>query len=273
MPSLKEYLKDILPKDKLCLVPKSFDQIGSIALFNEFPQELKKEEKVIGNALLKINNRIKTVAVKKEKFSGKFRLQKVKIIAGIKTKETTHKENNVALKLGIEKTYFSTRLSTERLRIAKLIKEDESVLVLFSGISVYPLVIAKNAFPKEVYAIEINPAAHKYALENIKLNKLENKIKAFKGDVKKILPKIKKKFNRIIMPLPKDSETYLDIALKSLNKKGIIHLYDFSNEEDFPNLSINKIKKHCKKFKVLSTVKCGQYSPRAYRVCIDFQPI
>ena len=36
--------------------------------------------------------------------------------------------------------------------------------------------------------------AHKYAYENLMLNKITN-IKLFKGDVKKILPKIKIKFN------------------------------------------------------------------------------
>ncbi|MBI4159239.1 class I SAM-dependent methyltransferase family protein [Candidatus Woesearchaeota archaeon] len=271
MASLKEYLKNKLSENKLNLVPKSFDQIGSIALFNEFPKELKKEEKIIADALLRINKSIKTVAIKKEKFSGKFRLQKIRIIAGKKTKETTHKENNIQLKLDIEKVYFTPRLSTERLRISSLVKPNETVLVMFSGVSVFPIVIAKNSKPKEIYAVEINPIAHKYSLENINLNKISI-IKAFKGDVKKILPKINKKFDRIIMPLPKDAETFLDLALKHLNKKGIIHFYDFSKEEEFPKSSINKIKEHCKKFKIINTVKCGQYAPRVYRVCIDFQP-
>mgnify|MGYP001559023069 FL=1 len=270
MTSLKEYIKNVIPKDKLNLVPKSFDQIGSIALFNEFPQELKKDEKIIGNALLKINKNIKTVAVKKEKFLGKFRLQKVRIIAGKKTKETIHKENSIILKLNIEKVYFSPRTSSERARIANSIKQNESVLVMFSGSGILPLVISKNSKAREICGIELNKNAHKYALENLKLNKSKN-ITLIKGDVKKILPKIKKKFDRIIMPLPKDSESYLDLALKHLNKKGIIHFYDFAKEEDFPKSSINKIKKHCKKFKILKAVKCGQYSPRTYRVCIDFQ--
>ena len=249
-------------------LPSSYDIIGNIAVLSEKTKNSKK----IAKELLKNFKSIKTVAVKIGIHSGKYRLQKTKILSGKKTKTTFHKENNCVFKLDIDKTYFSPRLGSERLRIAGLVKKNESVLVLFSGIAVYPINIAKHSKAKEIYAIEMNPSAHKFAEENLKLNKIEN-VKLFLGDVKKVLPKIKKHFNRIIMPLPKDSETYLDIALKSLNKKGIIHFYDFSNEEDFPNLSINKIKKHCKKFKVLSTVKCGQYSPRAYRVCIDFQPI
>ena len=268
MPSFKNSLK--LPKNLINLVPTSFDQIGEIAIFNEFPKELKKHEKLIGNKLIKLNKNIKTVAVKSKKFSGKYRLQKIRIIAGKKTKETIHKENNLKFKLDIEKAYFSPRTGSERLRIASKIKPDESVLVMFSGIGPFSILAAKKA--KEVYAIELNPIAHKYALENIKLNKIDN-LKSFKGDVKTILPKLKKKFNRIIMPLPTDSESYLSLALKYLKQKGIIHFYDFSKEEDFPDSSIKKIKKHCKRIKILSKVKCGNYSPRTYRVCIDFQPL
>src|SRR3989344_5189317 len=105
MPSFKNSLK--LPKNLINLVPTSFDQIGEIAIFNEFPKELKKNKK----------------------FSGKYRLQKIRIIAGKKTKETIHKENNLKFKLDIEKAYFSPRTGSERLRIASKIKPDESVLV------------------------------------------------------------------------------------------------------------------------------------------------
>ena len=270
MVSLKKSLKSKIPKKLINLVPASFDQIGSIALFNDFPKELKKYEKLIGNQLIKLNKNIKTVAIKSKKFSGKYRLQKVRIIVGKKTKETIHKENGLTFKLNIEKTYFSPRTGSERLRIASKIKPKESVLVMFSGIGPFSVLAAKKA--KEVYAVEINPSAHKYALENIKLNKAKN-LKSYKGDVSTILPKLKKKFNRIIMPLPTDSESYLSLALKYLKTKGIIHFYDFSREEIFPEYSIKKIKKHCKRFKVLSKVKCGNYSPRTCRVCIDFQPL
>jgi hypothetical protein len=43
-------------------------------------------------------------------------------MSGEKRTETTHKENGVNIKLDVEKCYFSPRLSQERLRIAKLVK-------------------------------------------------------------------------------------------------------------------------------------------------------
>jgi len=271
--NLRYYLKDKLKNDELELVPSSFDVVGNILIFSEFPKELLKKEKIIGETILKNYPRIKTVLIKTKKYSGKFRTPKLKVIAGENRKETIYKENDVFIKIDVEKVYFSPRMSSERKRISELIKPNESVLVMFSGSAVYPLVMAKNSKCKEVYGIEINPVAHKYAKENIKKNKLENKIKLFLGDVKKVMPKIKKKFDRIIMPLPKGGENFLGLALKYIKNKGLVHFYDFGHEDEMYKAG-EKIKAACqksgKKPKIIKTIKCGQYSPRFYRICVDF---
>ena len=271
--NLKYFLKNILTQKELKLVPSSFDVVGNILIFSEFPKELSKKEKVIGNIILENYHHIKTVLKKTKKYSGKFRIPKLKVIAGEKRKEAICKENNVFVKLDVEKVYFSPRMSSERKRITDLTNSNESVLVMFSGSGVYPLVIAKNTNCKEVYGIEINPIAHKYAFENVKKNKLENKIKLFLGDVRKVMPKINKKFDRILIPLPKGGKDFLDLALKHIKNKGFIHFYDFLHEGEFHKAE-KKIKNACnklnKKCKIINVVKCGQYSPKFYRICVDF---
>ena len=181
---LKNLLNNKLTKKQLALIPSSYDLVGSILIFSDFPKQLAKKEKIIGNALLKLHKNIKSVFKKTKKYSGKYRTPKLKLLAGQKNKETLYKENNVRLKLNVEKVYFSPRLSEERKRIFQQVKNEELILVMFSGCSVYPITIAKNTKAKEIYGIEINPTAHKYALENLKLNKINN-IKLIKGDVKK----------------------------------------------------------------------------------------
>ena len=271
--NLKYYLKGKLSEKELQLVPSSFDIVGDILIFSDFPKDLVKKERLIGKNILKNYPYIKTILKKTKKYSGKFRVPKLKVIAGENRKETVCKENNVFIKLDVEKVYFSVRMSSERKRISELVKPNESVLVMFSGSGIYPLVIAKNSKCKEVYGIEINPIAHKYAIENIKKNKLEDKIKLLYGDVRKIMLRLNKKFDRILMPLPKGAESYLDLALKHIKKNGIIHFYDFLHENEFEK-SEEKIKKACeksrKKCKILNTVKCGQYAPGFYRICADF---
>lgn len=264
---LKKILKNKIPKDKAQLVPSSFDIIGDIAIL-EIKPEIKKYEKLIAETLLKEHKNLKTILKKAGIHKGEYRTQKLKILSGEKRKTTTYKESGVLIKLDVEKCYFSPRLSNERLRIAKQVKPNEEILVMFSGVSPFPLVISKNSKAKEIYAIEINQTAHKYAEENLKLNKVGN-IGLHKGDVRKVLPRIKKKFDRILMPLPKDSPTFLDLAIKKIKKNGIIHLYLFSKEEDIKNVR-KIIKDYIKKFRILKVVKVGQYSPGVYRICVDF---
>ena len=271
--NLKYFLKGKLSDKELQLAPTSFDVVGDIIIFSEFPKDLIKKEKMIGETILRNYPYIKTILKKTKKYSGKFRTPKLKVIAGERKKETIHKENNIILKLDVEKAYFSARMGSERKRIAQLIKPNESVLVMFSGSGAYPLVIAKNTKCKEAYGIEINPTAHKYALENIKKNKLETKIKLFLGDVKKIMPKLNKRFDRILMPLPKGGEGFLDLALRHIKTKGTVHFYDFLHGDEFYKAE-DKVMKACSRMKrkcrILEVVKCGQYSPRFYRICIDF---
>jgi len=271
--TLKEVLKTKLTKKQLEILPRAFDIVGSIAIFIDFPKELEKKEKMIGEALLGLHKHIETVAKKTGQHSGKYRTPKLRIIAGKRTKETTHKENAVQLKLHVEKVYFSTRSATERKRIAEQVKPGEDVLVMFSGCGPFVFVIAKNTKAKSVYGVEINPTAHKYAEENMKLNKAKNAI-LINGDVKKIIPNLNKKVDRILMPLPRGGEAFLDVALAAAKKNTTIHFYDFLKTEDIPTVAVKKIDSACKKAKkkckILGHVKCGQFSPSTYRVCVDF---
>lgn len=265
MVTLKEALKNKLTKKELEHVKTSFDQVGEIAVL-EIDEELKNKEKVIAKTLLDLNKALKTIVKKTTKHSGEFRLQKYKILAGKRKKETIHKESGVRIKLHLEKTYFSVRSSTERLRIAKLVKPNENILVMFSGCGPYALVLAKHTKAKKITAVEINPLACKYAEENTKLNKISNIINICK-DINKF--QTKEKFDRIIMPLPGSADEFLDKTKQLSYKKTIIHFYDFEKENEFQN-GVNKIKKVFPKAKILGIVKTGSPSPRKYRICIDF---
>ena len=254
------FKKKKLTKEDINKIPKSFDVIGNILIFTDFPKELKNKEKLIGEYLIKKFKNIETVTKKTKNYSGKLRTTKLKILAGNKNKETLHIESGIKLKVNPEKVYFSPRSGTERLRIAKLVKKGEDILVMFSGIAPFPLVISKHSNANEIYAIELNKQGHKYAKENKKLNKIKN-IVAIQGDVRKKIPN--KKFDRIIMPLPKDAENYLSLALKNLKPTGTIHLYTFEKQENF-----NKLKEKYKKYNI-KLIKAGTPAPRKYRVCLD----
>lgn len=253
---------------------RAFDIVGDLALV-ELPKKLKGKGKNIAAGILSQQKNLKGVYEKIGGHEGKMRLQKLRWLAGEKRTVTTHRENGISLKLDIAKAYFSPRQATERKRIYEQIKKPETVMVMFSGIGPFTVSIAKNTLAATVYGVELNKTAHKFAVENAKINKVDAKIKLFCGDVSKIAPKLGKKFDRIIMPLPKGAESFLPVAFAAAKQGTIIHFYDFEKEEEIPGSAIEKAKKAAasakRKIRILIVVKCGQLAPRAYRVCVDFK--
>lgn len=255
----------------------SYDIIGTIAIL-DIPKELEKYKKEIANFLMQKNKNIQTVAQRQTATEGKYRIRKIKIIAGKKTTKTINKESGVRLLVDINKMYYSPRFSEERLRIAKQIKKNENVLVLFSGICPYPIVIEKHSNPKQIIAIELNKKAHEFALENIKLNKCK-KIIAINADVKKEL-KNKKYLNwadRIIMPHPTKAEEFFNLTLKAAKKNSIIHLYTFKKSNQNTRAILKRIKKSLKnkkiKLKLIFCKKVRPYSKDIEQLVLDIKVI
>jgi len=269
-PSLKDSLKQKIPSKSLKLVSKSFDSVGSIAII-DVPDGLIKYEKIIAQTLVDNIKNINTVLKKVGIRSGRYRRQKLKWLAGRRTKITEHKESGCRIRLNVETCYFSPRLSHERLRIADLIKPDEKILVTFSGVAPYPLIFAKNSKAKHITAVELNPKACEFAEENIRINKFQDKITAIKGDVAKVVPDIGK-FDRVIMAMPKGGDNFLKFCIPAVKKGGVLHYYDFAGLEDFDKIA-DKVKNECKKLnkkcRIIRKIKAGEHAPRVYRVCVD----
>ncbi len=209
------------------------------------------------------------VANKKTSVGTEYRTRDVEVIAGENRTETLHREYGCIYELDVTRAYFSPRLGTERMRIAKQVKAGERVLVMFAGIGPYAILMAKYARPKEVYAVELNPAAVEYMKENIRRNKVD--VKAILGDAGIEAGK-HGIFDRIIMPLPKDAGNFLDKAIPAVKKGGIIHYYTFTSTTEE---AAQEVKGICSKLghviEVLDVVECGTYSPQLSRMCVDFK--
>jgi len=266
--SLRELFMKVLPVKLVDDVRRSYDLIGDIAVI-EVPKSLKKYERVIAHSLLKTNPKIKVVAKKPDKIEGKYRIRKLKLLAGERRTTTEYRESDCLFRFDLNKTYFSQRLGNERLRLAKKVKGPEKILVMFSGIAPFGIVIAKkNPFAK-VWNIELNPYAEKYAEKNIELNHLESRVFSIKGDVKKQLPKLKEKFDRIIMVLPHDNEKFLTDALNVSKKGSTIHMYAIHTESEIAGVRKRIRENH--PLKINKTVKAGDYGPKMWRYCLDMK--
>ena len=260
---------------KLIQMSKSFDILGSIALFR-LEGSSKKEQKEFGIEFLKKNKNIETVAVIDGEHKTKFRIQKLRIIAGKKSFSALYKELGCLFKIRLDKSFFSSRLSFERQRTLSKVMPDENVAVFFAGVGPFSIIIGKHSKAKKVYSIELNPEAVKDMKENIILNKVQDKVIPIKADVKKYSKKHLRKFDRILMPLPAKTEHFLDTAFQSIKNKGVVHYYHFTPraKNQFKatiDLIKETAKKHKAKVKVLEKRVVRSTSPKDNHVVIDFK--
>ncbi|NHJ86760.1 MAG: hypothetical protein FK734_14955 [Asgard group archaeon] len=210
---------------------KSYDIIGDVIVIF-LPERLYEEKQEIGEFLLKKYPRVKAVYREVAESDSELRIQEKELIAG-KGSETIHREHGLKFKLDITKVFFSPRQVTERLEVIEHVKPGERVCVFFSGIAPIPIYLSKFTQASQIFGIEINPIAHKYGLENLKLNEVENVI-LIQGDVQEIAPELAREelFDLIIIPAPKGESSFIDVAYKALTDEGRVIVYAIGTEEE-----------------------------------------
>jgi tRNA (guanine37-N1)-methyltransferase len=227
---LKDVLAGKLNPWELELLHKSYNIIGEIAVIR-VPDALKSRSKVIAEAIMQTQKRVKTVLRQASPVRGDLRLRKLVWVAGEKKIETVHKEHGCLFKVDLERCYFSPRLSYERMRISKQVQPGEVIVNMFSGVGCYSIIMARLSTAEKIYSIDVNPNAVQYMRENVKLNKVRERVIPIEGDAKKVIEEsLQDVADRVLMPLPKRAYEYLDYAVQALKPTGgWIHYYDFEH--------------------------------------------
>ena len=271
---LKKALENILSDEDAKDLVSAFDQIGDIIIVR-IPDSLISKKKIIGKALLEQVKTAKTVFHQSSPVEGDFRTRNLELIEGDEKTETEYRENGCRFIVDVEKAFFSPRLSTERERISNLVNDHDVIINMFGGVGMFSLLAAKKK-SCTVYNIDINPVASKLCEENIKLNKLKGNVISLNGDATKIIKEqLQDKADRVLMLLPERSDEFLDTAISSLKKNGVIHYYSHIHAEkkqDAPKLSeehflnINKIQADILDSRVVRPV-----GPRFYQTVVDIK--
>lgn len=254
----------------------TYDVLGNIAIV-KFPWESKKTEKLKwAKKFLATHLNVTTILEKVGKFKGRLRVQATKHLAGEKTKEALYKENGCEFRLNVDTCYFSPRLAAERKEVADMVRKGERVLVLFGGVAPFAIVIAKTKKAAKVVSVELGRECSKYALENVRRNKLSGIVEVVQGDVRKQLPKIHEVFDRIVMARPNLEDNFLDVVFPKLRKGGVIHYYGFCKEDDLfemKEMILREGRKNGKRLKILKVKKAGDIGVRTWRYRIDIRAL
>lgn len=257
---LESRLGNLIPQNNL--LPSGFHLVGHVALL-QINSELQPYEKFIGNATLEYDRRIKSVAIKVGPTTGAIRKPAYRVIAGEVETVTSLTECGVLFRLDPLRLTFSKGNKAERIRIPSIIRPQEIVVDMFACVGQFALHIAKRSSASKVIAIEMNPEAYQYLLENITINKLEQKMFPIFGDCRKVHPI--RVADRVIMGYLHNTISFLPYALETLSRKGgFIHMHMALEKAEMMHC-IDMISRICKEDGYHSQVdvrKVKMYSPR-----------
>ncbi|MFW9805169.1 MAG: class I SAM-dependent methyltransferase family protein [Candidatus Thorarchaeota archaeon] len=255
---LKNELSEVVSSD--VLLPSGFHLVGHVALVH-LNIETMKYAQLIGEKTLQYDQRILSVAVRTGPTEGTMRLPSYVLVAGNSNTSTTLVENGVKFRVDPLRLTFSGGNRKERLRLGRIVKNDEVIVDMFSCVGQFALHIAYESNVK-VIAIEINPEAYHFLLENIKLNNLENKVTPILGDCREVHPK--GLANRVVMGYLHNTIDYLPFALETLVESGgVIHMHMNTPKQSIDEIK-NEIEEICRANGYTSTTDVNlvkNYSP------------
>ena len=234
-----------------------YKKIGDILILNDNPEYLDNLAK---------KHSVKTIMLI-DHIQGTKREPVYRLLYGEET-ETINKENKCLFKLDLSKVMWSKGNVNERLRIAKLVRDGETVLDMFAGIGYFSIPIGVHSNACKVISIEINPNSYYYLCENIKLNNCDN-ITPVLGDCLVETPNYNA--DRIVMGYVKTTHHYLKVAINSLNKGGIIHYHETVPEKLMETRPISRIRQAAgdRDVELLKINKIKKYAPGVEHVVID----
>jgi tRNA (guanine37-N1)-methyltransferase len=268
----KERLGRILGRNETKQMARGYELLGNIAII-EISEGLKEKEKAIAQALMDSNPGIKTVLAKAGAVSGIYRVRRLRYISGARNYVAAYSENNCRFVFDVRKVFFSGKLSYERSRIAKLVRDGERVMVVGAGVGPFAIEIAKSHPKAKVTGIEINRHAYDYMIGNIRLNKAQN-VKAALGDARKICSRYANSSDRIIIPMPTTSLEFLDAIMAMAKRRAVVHIYAFGGTDSVLDDSWKKIMAHAKEnrysARLLGHRIVRPYSAKEVELAIDF---
>ncbi|MEM2142809.1 MAG: class I SAM-dependent methyltransferase family protein [Candidatus Thorarchaeota archaeon] len=249
-------------------MPSGYHLIGHVALV-KIDDNCMPYAQLIGNATLRYNSRIRSVAVRTGRTVGQMRLPSYLVVAGSEQTLTTHVENGIRYTLDPTVVTFSGGNRWERARLLTLVGPSETIVDMFACVGQFSLPLAKHRGAR-VISIEINPVAHAFLTRNVVINHLNDRVSTILGDCREVHPT--GIADRVIMGYLHDTVEFLESALKCLRPKGgSIHMHQAIVRDRIPVL-LDQIAEICDMAGFVSSVsarKVKNYSKGVIHMVFD----
>jgi tRNA wybutosine-synthesizing protein 2 len=246
--------------DELDAAPSSWAVVGSVVLV-EMGEAPRPDE--VGEALLALHGEADTVLARGG-IDGVHREPDVTVVAGEGDTETVHTEHGTEYALDLAEVMFSPGNKAERARMGAVVEgrdqrerpsaqasgetasDAERVLDMFAGIGYFTLPMARAG--AHVTAVEHNPIAFRYLVENTMRNGVDDRVHPYRADCREVVNAALTdgtdergasagtrptsvgfaetgRVDRVVMGYYEAWE-YLDSALAAVKTGGVLHMHE-----------------------------------------------
>jgi len=270
---------------ELADVPGSWAVIGSVILV-DVGDAVRPDE--VGEALLAMHGSADTVLARGG-IDGPHREPSVEVIAGEGDTETVHREHGTTYAMDLAEVMFSPGNKAERARMGQVVTgEDgppgsgpsaERVLDMFAGIGYFTLPMARAG--AHVTAVERNPVAFEYLVENVVRNGVQERVETYRADCRDVVAggldaagagEGTFRFDRVVMGYY-DAHEYLDSAFAAVAPDGVLHVHEATPAALVPDRPVGRIREAAaradRSVEILDTRDVKGYSEGVSHVVVD----
>ncbi|MBV0902479.1 class I SAM-dependent methyltransferase [Haloarcula salina] len=287
--------------------PGSWAVLGSVVLVDMGDSPRPRE---VGEALLALHGEADTVLAR-HGISGAHREPSVEVVAGVGDTETVHTEHGTRYAMDLAEVMFSPGNKAERARMGDVVREGrgtrpsgrasgeaasdgERVLDMFAGIGYFTLPMARAG--ATVTAVERNPTAFRYLVENVRLNRVDERVHAYRADCREVVRAgltdekgregderdaerpvsqgfaAEARADRVVMGYYEAHE-YLDSALAALAPGGVLHMHEATPDALVFDRPLDRLEAAAadagRSVEILDTRRVKAYSEGVAHVVVD----
>ena len=202
------------------MLPGKWEMVGDVAIL-KLKKELEPYSHEVGMAYSKALGARSVFAVD-GRISGEYRKPSLHLIFGT-SGETVHHENGVDYVIDVSSVMFSSANHDERMRMAGLDCNGETIVDMFAGIGHLSMPIAVHSRPARIVAAEASDVTFRYLLRTIEANRageifdaknIDNRLLETRGA------------DRVIMGYLMNTGEWLDAAIQMCRKGAVIHMHE-----------------------------------------------
>ena len=255
-----------IPNSLKPLLPLKWEMFGDVLVLRLDPALDRYEAKVAEaySSVLKAKTVLRDIGG----IGGEYRQPVIKTLSGSDT-VATHLENGIRYRFDVARIMFSSGNVEERLRMAELRCDGETVIDMFAGIGYFSLPLAVYQKPRRIVACEINPLAHSYLVENIRINGVERIVEPVLGDNKDL--KGEGVADRVMMGYVRTTHEFLPTALRLVKSGGVVHYHETCPNELLPKRPLQNLEGAAKdaEVTVLRFKEIKSFAPGVSHVVVD----